>query len=83
MALKSKALVFLALALLQVQNTAAGPLFGVKDYLKPRQDRSQNGRDAQQLNAKFATLSASDPCNGMSSLAFLLCVQGLKEVYRR
>ena len=74
MMLKTKALIFLVFGLLQAQNATAGPLFGVKDYLMPRQDRSQNGRDAQQLNTKFATLKASDPCNGMLLLSFLRVV---------
>ena len=48
-------------------------------YFFPRDDagnattsggfQEQNGLDAQKLNAQFASISPSDPCQGMSTLA--------------
>ena len=74
MTLRTNGLVFLCLAMLHMQVVNAGPIraspSNVSDFLKSRQDRSQNGLEAQRLNAQFSTLSASDACNSTCYLFF-------------
>ena len=55
-----------AVSLITVFFAASAALFPVYGAPTSTQTQKQNGLDAQQLNAKFAALTASGPCTGAS-----------------